>query len=251
MSYAIPAEALDRLDTYIAEGRIIRGKWTSTDAQGRETAGLLAALDPDVIDDVTACPAEWLPPWLAHMIPLIDYYTSEVAWPRVVRRTQRVLRHIDKLTQDGSARAMWRLIDALLAMAEQHDIANVVAPVRALIARQLAGDTPTTEEWDAAQEAAVTLKHQGVWAVMEMSKDWAEDAVDAAWFATLAIAENADAARAATLEAARWVASAAVAAESAVVKAASVAYASEAAWDKIANACLTALEGELGLELQQ
>jgi len=43
----IDQTAIDRLETYQREGRLIRNAWVGTDAQGRETACLLAALVPE------------------------------------------------------------------------------------------------------------------------------------------------------------------------------------------------------------
>jgi hypothetical protein len=241
MAYAIPTESLDRLDQYAAEGRIIRGEWTSTDAHGRETTCLLAALDPERIDAPGACPAEWLPTWLAHLTPRMDDETSDEAWPVVVTRYRRVLRHIHILTPEGSERAMWITIDAALAIAQPHDAAGVVARVRALIARQVAGDRPSAGEWAAARaaEAAGAARVAGA----AEAAAWAAGA--AAWAAEAA--RVAGAARVAwAAEAAAW--AAARAAEAAAeALAASLAAALAAAWDRITDTCLTALEAEMGL----
>jgi hypothetical protein len=79
---------VERLHTLINEDRIIRNEWTGTDEQGRETACLLAALSPEAgeAEDAGACPASVMPEWLVHLTPWVDDYSSEAAWPRMVRR---------------------------------------------------------------------------------------------------------------------------------------------------------------------
>jgi hypothetical protein len=223
MMYTIPIESLDRLDQYAAEGRIIRRSWTGTDAQGRETACLLAALDPERIDSASKCPSEWMPKWLAYLTPFMDDETSDEAWPLVVTRYRRVLRHIHLLTPEGSDRAMWRTIDAALAIAQPHDTAGVVALVRALIARQIAGDIPSSDEWASAR-ASARAAAEAEWASEASARAaaWA-----AAWAAEGAAAWAAKAAKgAAAARGARRVA---------------------AAWDRTSDACMAALEAELGL----
>jgi hypothetical protein len=232
MMYTIPIESLDRLDQYAAEGRIIRRGWTGTDDQGRETACLLAALDPERIDGASKCPSEWMPKWLAHLTPFMDNETSDEAWPLVVTRYRRVLRHIHLLTPEGSDRAMWLTIDAALAIAQPHDTAGVIAPVRALIARQIAGDIPSSDEWASARasaRAAARAAAEGAWA--------AEASARAAW-------ASARAAAWASAWAAAWAAEGAAAW---AAKAAGGASAWAAAWDRTSDACMAALEAELGL----
>ena len=57
---------VELLNKHIAEGTLIRNQWTGTDAQGRATACLLAALAPECGADQSAasCPAEVMPSWL-------------------------------------------------------------------------------------------------------------------------------------------------------------------------------------------
>src|SRR5580692_89519 len=76
--------ASDRLKQFIAEDRLIRGTWTS----GAERACLLASMVPAVQLDhqVSSCPAEVMPAWLAHLTPWIDDAGTLKAWPTMVRR---------------------------------------------------------------------------------------------------------------------------------------------------------------------
>ncbi len=53
----------DRLNQFIAEGRLLRGTWHDTAAEGRERACLMAALYPPCGEEQTerACPAALMP----------------------------------------------------------------------------------------------------------------------------------------------------------------------------------------------
>jgi hypothetical protein len=79
---------VERLNTFINEDRIIRGEWTGTDEQGRETACLLAALAPEVVEaeGEWACPANIMPSWFAYLTPWMDDNASDTEWHRTVRR---------------------------------------------------------------------------------------------------------------------------------------------------------------------
>ena len=81
-------ERVPRLQILINEGRIIRDSWAGVDEEGRETACLLAALSPEVVEhgNASACPAELMPVWMAYLTPWIDDKSSEAAWPSAIRR---------------------------------------------------------------------------------------------------------------------------------------------------------------------
>jgi hypothetical protein len=229
---------VDRLDSY---GGIVRGEWQGRDAEGREIACWLGALDP-AIKTRSSCPADVMPQWLALLTPAIDDNISNAAWPDLWQRYRALLRRWHVLDDTAWWRCDLRTRDAALAIVEPYDTADVVAPVRALIARELFGDAPSDPEWIAARTAAA-------------------EAAKAAWSATWATAARATAARAA--EAARAAAAraaeagavtAARAAEAGAVTAAEAAKAAwsatwataarAAAWDRIADACLSAIEEE-------
>lgn len=53
------------------EGRIIQKMWRSSDARGRELVCALAAFGPDINDD-DDCPSDFMPPWLAALVPSLD-----------------------------------------------------------------------------------------------------------------------------------------------------------------------------------
>jgi hypothetical protein len=221
MTYQIPPDALARFNDMVNTGRIIRGQWQSTDAQGRETACLLGALGSE-ITDTKHCPASYMPSWLAELTPAIDDNTSDENWPLIIKRYANLANQWHVLDEAAWERVKWKTIDASLIVAEPHDTHNVVAPVRVLIKRQLSGDPPMQDEWEAAWSAAAA----------------AEARAAAAWAAEAEARAAAAAAAAAAAEArAAWSAawSAAAASEAA----------SEAAWDTIAAALFDALETEI------
>lgn len=84
----VTSERVSELERRIAEGTLARGRWTGTDARGRQTACLLAALAPEcgVSGSAGSCPAEVMPAWLAHLTPWLDDAPSAEAWPGLVRR---------------------------------------------------------------------------------------------------------------------------------------------------------------------
>jgi hypothetical protein len=81
-------DRIERLNTFINEGRIVRDYWTGVDEQGREEACLLAALSPEAgeAEGADACPASVMPAWFAFITPWIDDHASESMWPSAIRR---------------------------------------------------------------------------------------------------------------------------------------------------------------------
>ena len=145
-------QRFDRLDQFIAEGRVLRFRWADTDADGRERACLLVALAPEVGQGVvSACPASLIPPWLAHLTLSLDDSVSEVAWPEVVREYARTVRlGATTLDDAGWRRVQARFLFAVLAEAPSPEGEAIAALWR----RVLAGDEPPSNEWAAARSAA-------------------------------------------------------------------------------------------------
>ena len=150
----------ERLLALMAENRIIRKAWRGKTPNGRETACLYAALVPGA-RSTNDCPANLLPQWLADMVPGIDDSGSDSAWPGMVRRFAAVLPW--RLDATADRRVLAATMIAALDIAAPHDSAGVVAPIRDLWARVLAGDEPAQDEWGAA-EAAVWAADAAVWA---------------------------------------------------------------------------------------
>jgi hypothetical protein len=97
------AERLARLDSAIAEGRLIRREWTDApDERGRERACLLGMLSPEAARDEDAgrCPAAIVPTWLAELTPWIDDSGSAAAWPVLVQRYAALARRWRHLSRE-------------------------------------------------------------------------------------------------------------------------------------------------------
>jgi hypothetical protein len=190
----------------IAEGRLIREKWTA----GHGRACLLAALSPEAgaAQSAAACPAELMPPWLAYLTPWLDDAPSADAWPNIVRRYAGLARRWHVL--DGRAWDRAR-IGALIAIVSE--------------ARTHTGD-------DAVALAAI----DGVLGWLRRGAP--ESDRDAAWAARAVAADAAYAARAA----ARAAASASASARAAR---AAEWEAAEDASDRMASGVLDAIEREI------
>lgn len=221
-----PNVILSRLN----DGTLARGRWTGTDALGRHIACLLAAIVPECGEkkSPSACPAEVMPAWLAYLTPKLDDCTSSGRWPGHVRRYATVAGRWHMLDGNAWRRCLLATLDEYLAISEPYDTHGVVAPVRALIADGApVGDgrwrAETASAW-AAMEAA-EMEARGVAGVR------AEEAEDAARAAAWAAFGAEDIPRPETAKAAEEAAKAA-------------ARGRWAAWDRIADACLAAIERE-------
>ena len=208
---------VERLNSMIREGRIIRNDWVSSDEQGRETACLLAALSPEVgeAESPAACPASVMPEWFAHLTPWMDDACSDAEWPRVVRRYAACAARWSALDE-----AAWRRVEIA---------ARRVSVVEAM------GYTGDEQVLDACRRVLAWLDAD----MPEASRASAKAALGMA------------AAAAAAAAAAPWAAAAAAEAAEAAVKAAVAetagAAASAGAADRITDKILSALEQECGL----
>ena len=219
-------ERFNRLDSFIAEGRLVRKTW----GDGQERACLLLALAPEVGVNgaVYRCPAYLIPPWLAELTPSLDDQGSAEAWPAMVRRYSHVVRRgAETLDDAGWRRVLARMLIVVLAEATPRDPSGSCARVTALWKRVFAGEEPRVEEWaEAAAEAAAWVA--------------AEAAEAAAWAASRAAACREAA------EAAAWEVAVAEAAEAAARKVAEAA-----AWDRMTTALLDAIEIECGASREE
>ncbi len=261
------------LDTYINEGRLIRKQWTGTDAQGRETACLLAALSPEVAKsyDPDKCPAHIMPQWLARLTPWIDDAGTEQHWPAVIRRYANLASRWHVLTP-----AQWSMLDyrcraIAVREARQHTTADpkvlaAIDGVLVLLDRASIGEPVSFDEWRRAAGAAAKAADAAARAADAAARaadaaaraaDAAARAADVAARAAEAAARAADAADAAAKAAAarsrrafraQQEARAVLAgAEGAAAKAADAAAraAAEAASDRMIDAMLDAIEAEI------
>lgn len=83
----------DRLNKFIAEGRLLRGLWHDTDSDGRERACLMAAMYPACGEQATerACPVSLMPGWLASLSVWIDDNGTNAKWLEHVKRYAAVI----------------------------------------------------------------------------------------------------------------------------------------------------------------
>jgi hypothetical protein len=69
MTYAVPEEVADRVIAAFLEGRAIQREWREV-RNGKELVRALAAFSPN-IKSPEDCPAEYMPDWLAQLIPTL------------------------------------------------------------------------------------------------------------------------------------------------------------------------------------
>jgi hypothetical protein len=266
-----------RIKQFADEGRIIRGQWHRTDSDGRELACLLGAVGADV-NSPSKCPAEVMPAWLAYLTPSIDDNISASAWPAIIRRYADCAVRWHVLTPDDWRRCEMKVKREALLIAQPFDNGGSCATVLDLIDMALAGDEPSESDWRDADADAADAADAAYAAAAAYAADADADAADAAAadaaaYAAAAAAADADADADAAAYAA-YVAAAAAAAAAAYADADSdadadayAAYAADAdaayaartdgaavnrayvaraaAWDRIADACLSAIEHEL------
>jgi hypothetical protein len=231
------SERTDRLDAMLREGRIIRHAWT----EGHDRACLLAALSPEAgaAESAAACPAEIMPPWLAHLTPWLDDAPSTQAWPSIVARYAALARRWGVLDDEGWERVRIAALVVIVTEARSH-----VAPEYASVLQAIYGvlgwlrrGAPESEREAAAASADAAARAARIVARMAAdaaSADAAAVAGDAA-----ASAAAADAAWA-SAEAAAWAARAAAWAARAARAAAEAAAA-----DRIAAGVLDCVEHEI------
>jgi hypothetical protein len=214
-------------------GTLIRQSWIGTDAQGRETACLLAALVPACgrQQSAGACPADVMPAWLAELTPWIDDAGTLAHWPAVVRRYADLASRWHILTP-----LAWRKLDyATRAICVREALPHVTVDdwgVRAACDLVLVlldeaaetGDLPAEAAAEAAEAAGARARDAAAWAAR---------AARAAAGAAAACAAGGPAAREAA--GAAWAAAACAAGGPAA----------RAAADRIIDATLDAIEREI------
>jgi hypothetical protein len=245
-------ERLDRLDTMLREGRLIRNAWT----EGHDRACLLAALSPEAgaAESASACPAEVMPAWLAHLTPWLDDAPSAEAWPSIVARYAALARRWHVLDDEGWERVRIAALVVIVTEARAHvapEHASVLAAIDGVLGWLRLGAAKSEREAAAraadaasaaaaraarAADAAAAASADAAWAAARAAASAAARA-EAAWAAARAAARAAAAASEAAWEAAR--------AAGAASEAAWAARAADAAADRIAAGVLGAIEHEI------
>lgn len=252
-------ERLARLDTMIAEDRIIRGSWTCSDAQGRSMACLLAAISPEVAESedpqawtargsrAAMCPASVIPTWLALLTSGINDGPSAAAWPNIIRRYAAVIRQAAVLTEEDWRRLDYAVRAVALRVALPHAgrRSAVVESVLALCDRAARGEVVSGEDWhrvvgavrpeteESSAWAAVAAAEGSEWAPVAAAEESVRAAVEAARVARTG-------SRRPSGRLSRWTATDAMA--SMTQEAQETPSVGEAAWETIANGILDAID---------
>ena len=182
---------LDRLEA----GTLIRNAWTGTDAEGRATACLLAALAPEcgAAESSAACPAEVMPAWLAPLTVFIADSGSVASWLGHVRRYAAIAPRFGELIGDLDRRALIGCLRVIVAEAPSHvEPSGAVSAVLALLDREIGGDRPTAAEYvfsAAASSAAAAAEYASAASSAASAAAYAAYAAsDAAEYASASVA---------------------------------------------------------------
>ncbi len=176
------------LEQVYREGRLIRGAWSDTDAEGRQLLCLMTALAGDPAVRPETCPSDKCPPWLAHLLPWIDDAPSAAAWHEIIEECVEQAPYWGRMTAAQSRYLDLYCRRVAVVEAREHcptkEAATLAAidRVLALLDRALAGDEPTCDEWAAAEAAAAAA----AWAAWEAAWEVAWAAWAAAWEAAWA-----------------------------------------------------------------
>jgi hypothetical protein len=174
-------EAAERMALFAREGRLIQGEWQS-DHDGHELACLLGAISSDVTspDD---CPANVMPAWLAHLLPLLF---DNVRGERAVEFGLRFAQALRAGPVDDSVRDRW-----LVRVVEFAEGAAAAAAAAA------AADAAADADADAEAAAAAAREFaEGAAAEAAAAAEAEAEAVAAAYAADAAANAAAVAARA-------------------------------------------------------
>ena len=153
----------DRILALFHDDRLIRKSWVGTDAQGRETLCLLAALSPEVAAtyDAADCPATVMPKWLARLTPWIDDAGSEEAWPAMIRRYAAVAGRWHIVSEETWKRLNYTVRRLCVEEAARHfdheEHPLIIAAAKRVIALcrgAETGDWPDDDKLKAAKEGA-------------------------------------------------------------------------------------------------
>lgn len=144
-------EILRRLD----DGTLKRRSWTGLTDDGRETACLLVAIAPDCgpARRASACPADVLSPWMAHLVPWLDDEGSSEAWRGMVRRFAAIAGRWHALTPQADQELEYevRALCVLEAMLHGDDSAFLDASK----ASASAASAAASAAWAATRAAAM------------------------------------------------------------------------------------------------
>lgn len=99
--------AFNSLQAHITEGRLAQGTWGRV-KDGKNVACLLGAAAG--ITDAGDCPAALMPPWLAHLTPVLFDGLPKAAVTPTASRYAYCMRYWGKITADGWERILARYL---------------------------------------------------------------------------------------------------------------------------------------------
>lgn len=256
------AAACDRLDTFIADGRLIRRSWGGHDATGGETACLLVAMAPETgrAMSAAACPTAVMPAWWAYMTVSIDDSGSAGAWLGLIRRYAALARRWHVMDD-----AAWRRLDytcrdialqeALRYVPPGHSSLPAIEKVRDLLRRAASGGVPKRKEWASASAAVAAAAPASTWQVLEAAEvmcvmpavEMVSAAVAASAGETTSVVSEVASASAASWSLASAASAASMSAATCDTPVSITEAAGEAAVDRMTTAILDALEAAIRL----
>ncbi len=147
-----PAE---RLNHFIADGRVVRGKmnglWRGIDEQGKQIATLLAAFD-DSIESPNEFSTEIMPAWMAHFTIHANEFGTSEAWPKIVQRYGQAALHWQILDSSAWRRCLADTMTIALRLAKENDRSGCAYRVHSMWMRAAVNDEPNDSEWAQAVE---------------------------------------------------------------------------------------------------
>lgn len=174
----------------LAEGRLIRRKWSDKDPDGRQLLCLYTSLMDDPLARPSKCPASVAPQWIAELLPWMDDVGTDDAWPAMVRRVADLAPKLGSLTGERSERLRSRCLarvlrEFVLPMAGTSSV--VVVGSLNLLDLHAGGGDVTHAEWAEASATARAEASATAWAeasTVIAAEAWATERVvvwAAAW----------------------------------------------------------------------
>lgn len=248
-------EAIERLNSHITNGTLVRHEWTGTDSEGRATACLLAAVFPECGKQKSSefCPASVMPLWLAIITPEIDDNGSDSEWPTMVRRYAKCMEMWANFDNKNWRRVLCKFMISVVTEAvpytETDNVKSGCEKVINLFQESIGSGLFDKQKFYATAKSAAAAYAAAYTSHAINAANAATAAAHAAAYASHAI--NAAAAAVNAAHAAAYAASYAAksaatanAAVNAAVNAAANAAVNAAAWDRMTVGLFEAIESE-------
>ncbi len=158
------------IETVLSEGRLIRKAWSRVEA-GRQLLCLYTAMVDDPNGRPGTCPAALCPTWLAHLLPWMDDYGSEAAWPALAARVAKLAPGFGRLSPEvewrvraacvreamthTTNRKVIELCDTVITLCDRRGRAETVSDLEFMAARTTMAMAAAAEEEAAAAAARI------------------------------------------------------------------------------------------------